>query len=189
MHVQIVTFNLDGITEGDYIDVASRLAPRFASVPGLLAKVWLESPSSGTYGAIYFWDDEDAMNRFLATDLFEGTNPEFVNFTADDFSVLANLTRATQPVLTVLEDVAIRTRAPARTAEVAKAPAAKAPVAKAPVAKAPAAKAPAAKAPPRKPSATKAPARKAPAAGKVTKVSPAPAKARPSTSRGRKPTP
>ena len=180
MHVQIVTFNLDGITEGDYIDVASRLAPRFASVPGLLAKVWLESPSSGTYGAIYFWDDEDAMNRFLATDLFEGTNPEFVNLTADDFSVLANLTRATQPVLTVLEDVAIRTRAPARTAAVAKAPAAKAPVAKAPAAKVPA----------RKPSTTKASARKAPAAGgKVTKVSPAPAKARPSTSRGRKPTP
>ncbi len=170
MHVQIVTFNLDGISEGDYIDVASRLAPRFAGLPGLLAKVWLESPSSGTYGAIYFWEDEDAMNRFLATDLFEGTNPEFVNLTVDDFSVLANLTRATQPVLTVLEDVALRTRAPARTAAVAKAPAAKAPA--------------------RKASTTKAPARKAPAAGgKVTKVSPAPAKARPSASRGRKPTP
>ena len=174
MHVQIVTFNLDGITEGDYIDVASRLAPRFASLPGLLAKVWLESPSSGTYGAIYFWEDEDAMNRFLATDLFEGTSPEFVNFTADDFSVLANLTRATQPVLTVLEDVALRTRAPARTAAVTEERAARAPAAKAPA---------------RKASTTKAPARKAPARGKVTKVSPAPAKARPSASRGRKPAP
>lgn len=114
MHVQIVTFNLGRMSEGEYIDVASRLAPRFAGLPGLLAKVWLESPESGVYGAIYLWEDVDAMDRFLATDLFEGTNAEFVNLTSDEFSVLGNLTRATQPVLTVLEDPAPRGSAGAR---------------------------------------------------------------------------
>jgi len=112
MHVQIVTFNLGGMSEGEYIDVASRLAPQFAGLPGLLAKVWLENPDAGVYGAVYFWDDEEAMERFLATDLFEGTNPSFANFTTDGFSVLENLTRATQPVLTVLEERSPRGRAP-----------------------------------------------------------------------------
>ncbi|MDP8938058.1 MAG: YdhR family protein, partial [Actinomycetota bacterium] len=112
MHVQIVTFNLGRMSEGEYIDVASRLAPRFAGLPGLLAKVWLESPESGVYGAIYLWDDVEAMDRFLATDLFEGTNAAFTNLTVDDFSVLENLTRATQPVLTLVEDPAPRGRAP-----------------------------------------------------------------------------
>lgn len=133
MHVQIVTFNLGGMSEGEYIDVASRLAPQFAGLPGLLAKVWLENPDAGVYGAVYLWDDEEAMERFLATDLFEGTSPSFANFTTDDFSVLENLTRATQPVLTVLEERSPRGRAPARpavTAGAAPAPKARARVTK-----------------------------------------------------------
>ena len=201
MHVQIVTFNLDGIGEGEYIDIATRLAPRFAGLPGLLAKVWLESPASRTYGAIYFWDDEESMNRFLATDLFEGTNPDFVNLTVDDFSVLANLTRATQPVLTVLDDAAPRGQAaapppPARAAQIrtrAKAPAANAPLAGAVAKKAPAARAPVAKAPARKAAAGRAAGGKAPAGkapmSRVTKVAPAPAKAAARSSRARKPAP
>ena len=130
------------------------------------------------------------MNRLLATDLFEGTNADFVNLTVDDFSVLANLTRATQPVLTVLEDAAPRGQAtpppPVRAAQIrtrAKAPVVKAPAAKGVTKKAPVAKAPMAKAPARK-----APAGKAPT-GRVTKVAPAPAKAPPPSSRGRKRTP
>ena len=127
MHVQIVTFNLGGMSEGEYIDVASRLAPQFAGLSGLLAKVWLESPDAGVYGAVYFWNDEEAMERFLATDLFEGTNPSFANFSTEDFSVLENLTRATQPVLTVLEDRSPSGRAPARPAVTAGGGAAPAP--------------------------------------------------------------
>ncbi len=113
MHVQIVTFNLDGISEGEYIDIATQLAPRFAAVPGLLAKIWLESPESGVYGSVYLWDDKEAMDRFVATNLFEATNPAFANFVSEDFSVLENLTRATQPVLTVLEDARAWTTATA----------------------------------------------------------------------------
>ena len=123
MHVQIVTYGLHGMTEGEYIDIATRLAPRFASLPGLLAKVWLESPADGVYGAVYLWEDREAMERFLATDLFEGTNPDFADFGSDDFSVLENLTRATQPALTVLDDPGARGRGPARAVAPRAAPA------------------------------------------------------------------
>jgi heme-degrading monooxygenase HmoA len=132
MHVQIVTFNLGRISESEYIDIASQLAPRFAALPGLLAKVWLENPDSGTYGAIYLWEDEEAMDRFMATDLFEGSNRGFANLVTEDFSVLENLTRATQPVLTILEDSRAWAKAPAASkASPAEAPA-KAPAAKKP---------------------------------------------------------
>lgn len=122
MHVQIVTFDLGTMSEGEYIDVASRLAPRFAGLPGLLAKLWLESPESGVYGAIYLWEDQEAMDRFMASDLFEGTNRAFGDVVSDDFAVLENLTRATQPVLTLLEERAPIGRAPARPAPAPAAP-------------------------------------------------------------------
>lgn len=177
MHVQIVTFNLDGISEGEYIDIATQLAPRFAAVPGLLAKIWLESPESGVYGSVYLWDDKEAMDRFVATNLFEATNPAFANFVSEDFSVLENLTRATQPVLTVLEDSRAWATPAAAEAFPKKLTPARKKAAAPPKAVAP--KAAASKAP--------APAKKA----KVTKVTaptdaPAPAKAR---SRTRKATP
>lgn len=104
MHVQIVTFNLSGISEEDYIDVATEVAPQFASMPGLLAKVWLEDPPSNVYGGIYFWEDRESMERFVNGNLFEGTNPEFAEIVAEDYGVLERLTRATQPVLEILED-------------------------------------------------------------------------------------
>jgi len=191
MHVQIVTYGLDGMTEGEYIDVATRLAPRFAALPGLLAKVWLESPADGVYGAVYLWEDLEAMERFLATDLFEGTNPDFADLGSDNFSVLENLTRATQPALTVLDDPAPRGRAPSRAVApkaappaVARAPRAvkAAPVTRAtkvsPAAKAvKAAKAPRAAAAPARPSRARpaAPADPAPA----SRAKPRPPAARP----------
>jgi len=142
MHVQIVTFGLDGMPEGEYIDVATRLTPRFAALPGLLAKVWLESPDSGTYGGIYFWEDQEAMDRFVASDLFEGTHPAFTELDSSDFSVLGNLTRATQPGITLLEEPAPRGRAPERPLPAAARTAKK--VVKAKTAKTAAVKAPAA---------------------------------------------
>ena len=126
MHVQIVTFGLDGMPEGEYIDVATRLAPRFAALPGLLAKVWLESPDGGTYGGIYFWEDQEAMERFLASDLFEGTHPAFTDLDSSEFAVLGNLTRATQPGITLLDEPAPRGRAPERPLPAPPAKAAKA---------------------------------------------------------------
>ena len=125
MHVQIVTFNLQGISESEYIDVAHQVANRFSAMPGLLAKLWLEHPQSNTYGGIYFWDDEESMQRFLRSDLFEGTNPEFTNVVSEDFGILERLTRATQPVLEILEEAAGRYQ-PAPRAVKASAPAAKA---------------------------------------------------------------
>ena len=190
MYVQVVTYSLEGISEDGYLDVANRLAPRVAGLPGLLAKLWLENAGGNRYGAVYFWDDLEAMERFSNSDLFEGEVPEFTDFVAEEFGVLENLTAMTQPVLEILEarpgpvpappqpvaakkvgtgaGAPARKRTPPARPSPQKAPAAKVPAKKAPAKKAPAAKVPATKAPAAKVPVKKAPAAKVPA--KKTKV-------------------
>ena len=103
MYVQVVSYGLAGIGEDDYLDVANRVAPRFSGMPGLLAKLWLGNTEDGRYGAVYLWEDREAMERFVRSDLFEAFNPEFDEVAVEDFDVLENLTAVTQPVLEVLQ--------------------------------------------------------------------------------------
>ena len=41
MFIQVVNFNLEGITHEDYLGAAKEVAPAFKEVKGLLSKVWL----------------------------------------------------------------------------------------------------------------------------------------------------
>ena len=102
MYVQVVTYALDGMQESEYLDICNELTPSFSSVPGLPAKIWLDDPDRGRYGAVYFWEDKESMERFLRSNLFEGTNAEFVDMESEGFAVLENLTAQTQPVLDVI---------------------------------------------------------------------------------------
>lgn len=102
MHVQIVTFKLGNLSEDDYLTSANEVAARFSSVGGLTAKVWLERPEDGTYGALYMWRDQEAMERFMRTPLFEGNNSELADVTSQDFGILNNLTKKTQPELELI---------------------------------------------------------------------------------------
>ena len=103
MYVQVVTYALEGIRESEYLDISNELAPTFSTIPGLLAKVWLDDRDRGRYGAMYFWDDKVSMERFLRSNLFEGTNVEFTDVESEGFAILENLTGQTQPVLEVVE--------------------------------------------------------------------------------------
>jgi len=106
MYVQIVTYDLNGVTEQDYIDIAHQVASQFDAMGGLQAKVWLRNPDSDSFGAVYFWDDSEAQERFAASDLFEGTYPGFANVVSEGYEVYDQLTRATQPVLDIVEEEA-----------------------------------------------------------------------------------
>lgn len=41
MVIQVVNFNLEGITHEDYMGVAKEVAPAFIELSGLMYKVWL----------------------------------------------------------------------------------------------------------------------------------------------------
>ena len=94
MHVQIVNFNLKGMTDAGFRSLANEVAPAFASVPGLISKIWIADAGENTYGGVYIWDDAADMRAYLASDLGKGVvgNPNFANLTSRDFEVLSGPT-------------------------------------------------------------------------------------------------
>ena len=98
MHMQVITFKLDGIDDAAYQAHAGQNAPAFAALPGLRAKIWLANRQAGTYGGIYAWDDVDAMRVYLGGKIFQRlqANPHLADVTVRDFSVLAGPTKVTR---------------------------------------------------------------------------------------------
>ena len=109
MHVQIVTFNLKDMTDAGFRSMANEVAQAFASVPGLLGKIWLADLDKNTYGGVYLWQDASAMQAYLASDLGKGVvgNPHFANLTSRDFEVLSGPTMSSGgPVAASLTETA-----------------------------------------------------------------------------------
>lgn len=98
MHIQIITFQLSGVSEADYAALCDQLAPTFAAVPGLVRKAWLADSASGTYGGVYVWRDRQAMEDFTKTDLFGSVenHPALANVTSTDYGVLEGPTEVTR---------------------------------------------------------------------------------------------
>lgn len=101
MHIQIINFQLKGVSEEDYAKLCNDLAPTFADVPGLISKVWIANSSIGTFGGIYFWKSRDAMDAYTKTELFHSvaTHPNLTNVTSTDFAVMEAPTRVTRGFL------------------------------------------------------------------------------------------
>jgi hypothetical protein len=97
MKVQIVTFQLGGIDDEAYSSMCDELAPTFAAVPGLSAKLWLADRDANTYGGVYLWSDDHAQADFARSDLFAAVtgNPNLTGLTSRAFDVLAGPTAVT----------------------------------------------------------------------------------------------
>ena len=98
MHIQVITFKLDGIDEAAYQAHAEQHAPVFAALPGLRAKIWLANPQANIYGGIYTWDDVAAMRAYQGGKIFQGlrANPHMIDVAVRDFPVLAGPTKVTR---------------------------------------------------------------------------------------------
>lgn len=106
MHVQIITFRLVDMDEPGYRAACAEMAPAFAALPGLIAKVWLADPATGTYGGVYLFRDRRAMEAYAASELFAtvAAFPHFDDIVAPDFAVYDDLTRLTQPGAAVVAE-------------------------------------------------------------------------------------
>ena len=98
MHVLVINFELDDMSEAQYRGMCDQLAPTFAEVPGLLSKVWLADSRSGIYGGVYTFADDDAFAAFARSELAQGvaSNSHFQNVTMKDFGVLEAPTAVTR---------------------------------------------------------------------------------------------
>lgn len=101
MHAQVVTFGLNGITEAQFREACGADAPRFASLPGLLAKIWLRDPETSTYGGMYVWADQEAYERYVKGEVFDAirTNQNLKDVESRDFGVFEDLSARTMPQL------------------------------------------------------------------------------------------
>jgi hypothetical protein len=96
--IQVVTFNLNGLSDAEYRSACDGLAPELARVPGLISKVWLANEASNTYGGVYTWADRRALDDFARSDFFKAfaTNPSFANITSKVFGILEGPSRVTR---------------------------------------------------------------------------------------------
>jgi quinol monooxygenase YgiN len=101
MHIQIVTFNLKGVSDADFRAGCEREAHLFANIPGCISKAWLADEVSNTYGGVYSFVDRAAMEAYSQSDLFKAVqgDPTLSNVTSRDFGVLDGPTRVTSPGL------------------------------------------------------------------------------------------
>jgi len=101
VHVQVITFGLKDITEEQFEAVCGADAPAFATLPGLLAKVWLRDPETNTYGGMYLWSDQEAYERYIKGEIFDSIkgNEHLNNVESRDYGVFEDLTARTMPKL------------------------------------------------------------------------------------------
>jgi heme-degrading monooxygenase HmoA len=111
MVVQIVHFQLAGIGSAEYEAHAERIAPKFAELPGLIAKAWLADPAENTYGGVYLWADRAAAEAYADGELLAAArrNPAFAGFRSSILDTLPAPTALTAPGLAALAT----TKAPA----------------------------------------------------------------------------
>jgi hypothetical protein len=97
MKIQIVTFQLNGIDEDAYSGVCDEMAPAFAAVPGLHAKLWLAGRDTNTYGGVYVFSDANAQTAFAGSDLYAAvaSNPNLTGVSSRVFDILPGPTAVT----------------------------------------------------------------------------------------------
>ena len=90
MHIQIIKFNLNGLSHEDYSGACNEIAQTFADLPGLISKHWLANEDTNTYGGVYFWESKEAMQTYLESEVFSqvANNPSFANAASKDFAIL-----------------------------------------------------------------------------------------------------
>lgn len=96
MHILIAQFNYS-LTEPELRATADQLAPNFADIPGCLEKTWLIDAATSTCGGVYKFRDEDSVDAYLASPLWEGvkSTPQFSNLTTRVFGVLQRASEIT----------------------------------------------------------------------------------------------
>ena len=97
MHVQIVTFGLEGLGDREYRSHCEAIAPAFAQLPGLVSKTWLANAETNTYGGVYLWRDRRSMENYERSDIYEGmlANPHLEGITVRSFPVVEGATEIT----------------------------------------------------------------------------------------------
>ena len=100
MHIQIINFNLSGISRSEYEAAAAEAAQPISEMPGLISKRWLANEETNTYGGVYFCETKQHMQDWMDSQIFKdiGANPAFANAKVTDFEMIESLSAVTRGV-------------------------------------------------------------------------------------------
>ena len=100
MHIQIINFNLSGISLSEYEAAAAEAAQPISEMPDLISKRWMANEETNTYGGIYFQDTKQHMQDWMDSQIFKdiGANPAFENSKVIDFEMIESLSAVTRGV-------------------------------------------------------------------------------------------
>jgi hypothetical protein len=109
MQTFVITFRLQDMTDDGYRALCDEIAPAFAELPGLLAKIWLADAATGTYGGVYLFTDTGTADAFTESRLFRtiAFYPHFRDLTVQRFTVDETTTRRTQAGVRVVPTGAV----------------------------------------------------------------------------------
>ena len=105
MLIQVVTFNLDGLSDEDYRSACEQQwATQVAAMPGLVSKTWLANSETNTYGGVYVWESTSVMDHYARTAFFRAfaSDPRIVNLRSEVFGVIEAASRLTNGLGVVL---------------------------------------------------------------------------------------
>lgn len=101
MQAQIITYQLNDISQADYLkQMVEPDAPVLANVNGLISKVWLSDVDKNSFGGFYLWESKEAMNSFMNSDLVKAvvSRPFVKNVSSVDYEVNETASRITRGV-------------------------------------------------------------------------------------------
>ncbi|ESU25028.1 hypothetical protein FEDK69T_02170 [Flavobacterium enshiense DK69] len=90
MHAQIITYQLNDISQAEYLKkMVEPDAPIIAEVKGLISKVWLADIEKNTFGGFYLWENKAAMEDFMNSDMVKAvvSRPFVKNVSSVDYEV------------------------------------------------------------------------------------------------------
>jgi hypothetical protein len=92
-----VSFRPTELTFDAYAALAADLAPGFAELPGLVAKIWTGPDDDGRLGGVYLWRDRASLDAFRGGPLDVAANPAFTDVRSRELDVLEAPTSLTMP--------------------------------------------------------------------------------------------
>lgn len=86
------------VPSAEYEQMANTLAGQFAAVPGLRWKVWIMNEPEREAGGIYLFEDDDALQTYLAGPLAAAVaeHPALTDISAKAFAVMNDATAITR---------------------------------------------------------------------------------------------
>ncbi len=90
MHAQVITYQLSGISQEEYLkQMVEPDAPVIAKLRGLISKVWLADEEKNAFGGFYLWESKKAMEDFMHSDLVKAvvSRPFVKNVSSVDYEV------------------------------------------------------------------------------------------------------